>query len=375
MDFKNKIKASVLIFTYNRKQFIKNALDSVIASQQMIDNVEVIISSCISRDELELEPVPKNVRFVIFPAQTLYGDQLIETVKISTGEILFFLEDDDVFNYHKIKIVLDLFQSNSEVIAVKNGYTKIKSEEYIDESTFEKEHEVLHHINKSRDYNTDLLTPRDIYDMILDSIVFNPSTISVKKSVILENEDVIRNNDPIDILLSAAILNSHGLIKYLDKNLTAYRLHSSNDSYFGQERNVNQLKDRMLKTSNKYVDGLNGAYDVTTLRPTARLLIQFINSQTKFMNLILLHHGSRDILIKAVINNFAREYFLGKQIIMKHRIIDSSFIMDFLIPFIKMTALKTLAKRLPMALIYLFNRNLAYKIYINYTLWAMSNSR
>ena len=44
-----------------------------------------------SRDELELGPVLANVRCVTFPSQTLYGDQLIETVKISKGEILFFL--------------------------------------------------------------------------------------------------------------------------------------------------------------------------------------------------------------------------------------------------------------------------------------------
>ena len=353
MNFDNKVKASVLIFTYNRKQFIKNALDSVIASHEMVDNVEIIISTCISRDELELEPVPPIVRFVTFPTQTLYGEQLLETVKQANGEILFFLEDDDVFSSYKIKTVLDLFQTNSEVIAVKNAATKIRSEAYIDESAFEKGIEASHGINKTRDYNVDSLTPRDIYDMILDKIVFNPSTISVKKSVILENEDLIRNNQPMDILLSAAILNSHGFIKYIEKNLTASRLHSSNDSYFGKEQDADKLRERMLKTSNKYVEGLNSAYDTVPIRPTARLLIQFINSQERFRSLLLARHCSRHILIKALINDFDRDYSLGKQMIPKHKIIDLNFFIDFLIPYIKITMSQTLAIKLPISLIYL----------------------
>ena len=327
-----------------------------------------------SRDELELGPVLANVRCVTFPSQTLYGDQLIETVKISKGEILFFLEDDDVFSHNKIKVILDLFENNSGVIAVKNAFTKIKSEKYINESVFVEKPEILHPINKSIDYNTDLLTPRNIYEMISNGIFFNPSTITVKRSVILENEHVIRNNDPMDILLSAAILNSHGLLKYLDRNLTAYRLHSSNDSYFGQETDVNQLIERTLKTSNKYVRGLAGAYDTIGLRTTPKLLIQFINSQGEFTRRILMRQGRRDMLIKTVINDFVREFYLGKQVIKNHRIIDAGYIIDFIIPFVKMTGLKTLARTLPMSLIYFLNRNLAFKIYINYSLRAKSNS-
>ena len=373
MSFQNKVKASVLIFTYNRKQFIKNALDSVLASNGVVDNVEIIISTCISRDELALDPLPSTVRYVTFPAHTLYGEQLLETVKKSNGEILFFLEDDDVFSSYKIKTVLDLFHTNSEVIAVKNAATKIRGEAYIDESTFKNDPKVLHHTNKSRGYNTDSLKPRDIYDMILHGMVFNPSTLSVKRSVILENENLIRNSHPMDILLSAAILNSHGLFKYIDKNLTAYRLHSSNDSYFDQEQNVNELTERMLKTSNKYNEGLKGAYDTVSLSPAARLLIQFINSKDRFRSLILTRHRSRDILIKALIDDFERNYSLGKQMIPKQKIIDLSFLIDFLIPYIKITRVQTLVIKLPISLIYVLNRNLAYRIYIHLTLWTMSN--
>ena len=361
-----------MIFAYNRKQFIKNALDSVIASYGNFDNIEIIISTCISRDELELGPVPPTVRYITFSPKTLYGEQLLETVKMSNGEILLFLEDDDVFNYSKIKKILDLFQTSNEVIAVKNAAAQVKSEAYIDQKVFVKEPEVFHHITKSRDYNTDLLTPRDIYDMISNRIFYNPSTISVKRSVILENENLIRNNEPIDILLSAAILNSHGLIKYIDKNLTAYRLHSSNDSYFGQERDADKLRERILRTSNKYIEGLRGAYDIVSLMPRASLLIQFINSQEIFRSLILSRNRSRDILIKALINDFRREYFLGKQMIMRHRVIGSSFLMDFLIPYIKMIRFQKLS--VPISLLYVLNRNLAYKIYINLTLWKVSNS-
>lgn len=357
MDCKNNVKASVLIFTYNRKQFIKNALDSVIASQKGIDNVEIIISTCIPRDELELDPVPPNVKYLVFPYQTLYGEQLIETVKKSNGEILLFLEDDDVFEHNKINIVLNLFEDSSNVIAVKNEATDVISEGYIDESVFNKKHTELHHISKSRDYNIDLITPRDIYDLILSRIVVNPSTLSVRRSVILENEDVIRNNDPMDILISAAILNSHGFIKYLDRNLTAYRLHSSNDSHFARERDADKLRDRMLKTTNKYLQGLNGAYDVINLKPMAKLLIQYFITQEKFSLLILTYHSSRGVFIKSVFNSFAIEVYLRKK---------PSFVK---IGGLSMIAKKLLfafmiAKKLLFAFIYILNRNLAYKIYI-----------
>ncbi len=375
VSFKNKTKASVLIFTYNRKQFIKNALDSVIASQQMVENVEIIISTCINRNELELDPVPSNVKYVTFPPQTSYGDQLIRTVNISKGEILLFLEDDDVFNPHKIKVILEQFENNSDVIAVKNATTKIISEGYIDESVFMEGDEISNFLSKSRDYHTDLITPRDIYDMISGELVYNPSTISVRRAVILENEDMLRNNHPFDILLSAAILNIPGVIKYLDKSLTAYRLHSSNDSYFGQERDLHKLQERMLITSNKYVEGLRGASNATNLRPTAKLLIQHIISREEFTLLILKHYGARDILIKAVMHNLAREFYLGKQVIKNRGIINSGFLIDFIMPFIKIVGLNTLTKKFPFALIYILNKNLSHKIYIKYLLSVLANSR
>ncbi|MBD2213610.1 glycosyltransferase [Nostoc linckia FACHB-104] len=105
---------SIIIGNYNYERFIKEAIDS--ALNQKYQNIEVIVVDDGSQDKS---------REII----TSYGDRVIPVFKensglsschnagfaVSRGDIICFLDSDDIFVPHKIAEIVKIFDSSEEV--------------------------------------------------------------------------------------------------------------------------------------------------------------------------------------------------------------------------------------------------------------------
>ncbi|MCL4383602.1 glycosyltransferase, partial [Candidatus Marsarchaeota archaeon] len=109
-------KISVIIAAYNRKNFLYDAVKSAI--DQTIDKklYEIIIIK--NFEDRKIDRLIKNsnisIKQILLKSKLIYypnGLLISKALKKSNGEIIVFLEDDDIFEKNKLQQVLKIFVS------------------------------------------------------------------------------------------------------------------------------------------------------------------------------------------------------------------------------------------------------------------------
>lgn len=126
------------------------------------------------------------------------GEFLAEGIRMSRGEVICFLDDDDIFTREKLYHVNRIFSNKR--IAYLHNYSKFKKEDSL--------------------YSR-LFLPPD----------FNMSSISIKKAIALTYLDKLNliETGPDTFFYSLALCSGE-VIKTTRKRLTIYRLHNKNTS-------------------------------------------------------------------------------------------------------------------------------------------------
>ena len=124
------MKTSVLINNYNYGKFLKETIDSVL--HQTYNDVEIIVYDDGSMDESlsvldtygdKIKTI-KNKNFGKVPSLN-QAHAIEEAYKISSGDIIFFLDSDDLFHENKIKRVVDEFKKNKKLVCVQHTFKLI----------------------------------------------------------------------------------------------------------------------------------------------------------------------------------------------------------------------------------------------------------
>lgn len=121
-------KVSVVITTHNRLPMLKQAIDCV--KKQTYSSIELNIvndnSSDGTREYLE------NLKDESINVQQLYGSESKGGnharnvgVEISSGELIAFLDDDDIWDARKIEKQVEMFEKDCEIGLVYCGYERI----------------------------------------------------------------------------------------------------------------------------------------------------------------------------------------------------------------------------------------------------------
>ena len=112
-------KASVIITVYNRLQYINDAVTSVINQKGVSrEDIEIII---VTNTEFSSSTYP--VDKVIYIEDRGIGQKLLEGIKSAQSDVIFFLEDDDIFLENKLASVLPVF-GDYGASYVHNAYSK-----------------------------------------------------------------------------------------------------------------------------------------------------------------------------------------------------------------------------------------------------------
>ena len=236
-------KISVMIAAYNRKKFLYYAVKSAI--DQTIDKklYEIIIIKNFKDKKInKLIEKSKGIRIkqILLKSKLIYypnGLLISRALKKSNGEIIVFLDDDDIFEKNKLQQVLKVFENNKNIICYNNKKNNI------DENGKKIKNEDKKNIEPF------ILSLYNINHKLIKKFNLNVSSISIRSNII--NLSYLRQviSPGMDgFLLYLSLIN--GEIYIDNKKLTKYRVHNLNaDKYFKKFSSLKNMYNRYNKDS------------------------------------------------------------------------------------------------------------------------------
>ena len=229
------MKVSVIITSYNYEQFIKEAIDSVLA--QTFQDFEIIIIDDASSDSSvkiieQYADEDSRIKVIKNPVNKGLAKSLKTACSAARGEYIAFLESDDKWTKGYLERKLKIFSENDDVGFVYNAvrlsgyYSRQKEEKY----------------NKILNWSFEEEYPKDMFfDFGYQNRILTLSSFMFR-GYLLEKIDF---NTPVDKEIDWYFYVQIAKLSkafYIPKQLTVWRLHK--DSY------INIKKDKPFKFAN-----------------------------------------------------------------------------------------------------------------------------
>lgn len=253
-------RVSVLITAFNRKSFLEYALYSVL--NQTRKPLEVILVTNFEYDVKKFHVL--NIKHLV--RNGIVGDFLSLGVETARGDVILFLDDDDILMQDKVKIISEAFR-DERVVYLHNDVR------FIDE------------------------LGRPINKIAFKTIDFNLSSISVRKKII--DTDFLRSvGSNTDVSMYLFALNSGGRILNTREKLTDYRIHALNT---GKKASTNldhlhSMLIQMQKFSEFFKD--------------CKICKKYLNIKQKNESLIYLSADIESYTLRGLLNIYLRAMIL-----------------------------------------------------------------
>ena len=216
---------SVIIQSYNRPDFLYEAIQSVL-SQETEYNIELIVVK--NYYDLKVDELLNSVGAINIKSEddTFLG-KIMEGLSHSTAKVVSFLDDDDLFTKEKVQTVVDEFHLNPRLIYYHNFFDEIDVSGNIRQSVLMKpsKDDVL--INTS---NTKKNKQKELYYFYS---FYNTSSISIRKNEFMAyfNKHSEFRAKPLDSNFFLSACASGFDIKISNRVLNLYRLHGNNITF------------------------------------------------------------------------------------------------------------------------------------------------
>ncbi len=202
---------------------MERAVDSVLNQILSRDLFEIIVTKNFEH-ECDDQWRRKGVKLVRFDGGGL-GPRVADALRHCSGDVVCFLEDDDLFNPRKLSVVYDAFRWNKELGYFFNGI------EVVNENlqTVDK---LLHVELKSKFYIEDPIDkPRLVYELYRSGFGFHNSAISARKDVLLRVSNALCNVMlSVDTFLFFISCLYCRMLVIEPEKLTLYRSHASHSA-------------------------------------------------------------------------------------------------------------------------------------------------
>ncbi|MEM0447613.1 MAG: glycosyltransferase family 2 protein [Thermoplasmata archaeon] len=232
---------SVIITAHNREKYLKEAIESVLNQTLNRSLYEIIVVKNFENQEID-ELIRKNeIINLKSELNSLVGEDLALGIEKAKGEIVCFLDDDDLFLPNKLKVVHDYFIEYKDLAYFHNA------EYFIDENGNEVKFPVKD-LNKNITLNK-LENLNQIFELEKYGLFFNMSSICIRKNKIIPYIDKLKkiNGQQDDFNFFTSISDMPNLIILSKEKLTKYRVHQSTTIhlYNNREEFINNfIKDK-----------------------------------------------------------------------------------------------------------------------------------
>ena len=259
------MKISVIITAFNLEQYIKEAIQSVLNQKFDLSHVEIIVVDDCSTDNTPaiIKSFGNSLKYIRLSANKGVLLATIEGINASTGDILCFLDGDDVWKENKLALVTAYFEKINNLSFLSHNY------EYIDDRgmPFKKK-------DSSQKQLLMMTNGEEISDYMRQGIleyqgvVWLGSAYSIRRnSIKWENyfEYVNKLPDPKmtyqDWLIAFWIAtDSKAYFGYCPETLMSYRVHDRN--YSGDASTIEKMMRNLRKSLNTRV----ATYDIVKIK-------------------------------------------------------------------------------------------------------------
>ena len=245
------VHITVLIYTYDRRDYIVKAVNTVLKQNMNRDLFEIILIKGFSDEGIDKWLLESGVHLIFLKEKSL-GKKIAKGIEESRGEIITFLDDDDEYEPDKLKKISEIFDKYPETDYIHNSLIKINENgEVIDPNPAENPPKSLVFSTRSNDNALLSQVLRYRGDWYL-------SCMSVRKPVLLDDLNSLENIDQsVDKFIFFVSINRGRNIKLITDKLTRYRMHQSTTTYTGtQEDFINRREvffRNTIRTFNKIV--------------------------------------------------------------------------------------------------------------------------
>ena len=284
-----KVYISVIISAYNRKNVITDAIESALNQDLDKKKYEIIV---IKNFYSGIDKILKaNKIKSIFYNPHKEGFTVAPAIKISRGEVISFLDDDDKFEKRKLSTIYKLFKENPKLGYYHNNYIIINDKGQIINSSIRRIQR--ENINRAkRIYISDNEKEKWIYEILDNGYFFNNSCVSIRKNIISRNIKVSAWG--VDLLLNFSALVSKYSILYDSRKLTRYRLWGSNSStasknlarliYLTEIATVSEKKIMRMVVKHSNKESFINALDYSIMRK--ELILDILKNKEKIPTII-----------------------------------------------------------------------------------------
>lgn len=242
------IHLTVLIYTYDRKDYIVKAVNTVLKQNINKDLFEIIVIKGFIDDDIDKWLQESGVRLIFLNEKSL-GKKIARGIEESRGEIITFLDDDDEYEPKKLEKISEIFDKCPETDFVHNSLIKINENGgVVDPDPSENPRKSL--VFSTRNGNKSLLSQVLRYrgDWYL-------SCMSVRKSVLLDDLNSLEGIDQsIDKFIFFVSINRGRNIKLIPDKLTRYRMHQSTTTYTGTKEDFISKREVFFRNTIKTFD-------------------------------------------------------------------------------------------------------------------------
>jgi len=229
---------SVIVTAYNRRRYLPFALRSLEAQTLPRDRFEVIVVKNFDDPESD-SIISRNGWKDLYEDSTYHGRKILVGLEESRGDVITFLEDDDMYVSNRLEKIYKAFTAykrltyfhNSQAVIDSNGNLLERpplslpiSKNLVGGSPIVIDINELQKLAKR--YKIDAA---DLVFRLRALADFNSSSLAVRRSALEANAHLLKEIPiGIDLFIFASSLRAGGLMYFTDERLTLYRVHGGN---------------------------------------------------------------------------------------------------------------------------------------------------
>ncbi len=210
---------SVAMATYNGEKYIKQQIDSILKQSIQIDELIIVDDASVDLTISIIESYNDN-RIQLYKNKKNQGyiDSFFEAVQKTQGDIIFLSDQDDIWEYQKVEIMLSVLKKNN-CEAVCSACSIIDSKGDV----VEKIHKLDYFRRKVTINNLEKITfERLLFQNVAQGCTYCFKKIIKQYYIEIHEKKIIHD---YQIMLISSLI---GTVYYINKPLIKYRIHEQN---------------------------------------------------------------------------------------------------------------------------------------------------